>query len=346
MKRLFIAALLALSSIAFGATTVPVQLLNPSGSTSGQAIVSTGATSAPAWGGIGVSGIAAIAANTVLANVTGSSASPAAFAMPGCSASGNSLNYTSGTGFTCATGYALTSGATFTNATGVSYASPTFFVNDSTGIGQAIVALRNSGTIKWGVFNASNASDQFAVGRYVAGAFVDNPITISNSTGLVTLGDGVLAAAGAFTTLSTTANDALFYQNSTSQSFASGTAATVTTWTKVADKVNANFNASTGIFTAPATGFYQVSAQLFWTAAANVSGSGVGTYIVANGVTVAQGSYIETSTATAQTICAVSAVVSLAAGQTIVLQGFQNSGIARTLGGVGALSFMSITRIP
>lgn len=50
MKRLFAlicGALLAGASVA--ATTVPVQLLNPAGSSAGQAIVSTGASSAPEW---------------------------------------------------------------------------------------------------------------------------------------------------------------------------------------------------------------------------------------------------------------------------------------------------------
>lgn len=105
MKKLLTCALLALSSIAFGATTVPVQLLNPTGSSSGQAIVSTGASSAPAWGGIGVNGIAAITANTVLANATGSSASPTAFAMPSCT---TALEWVSGTGFVCNTAGAFT----------------------------------------------------------------------------------------------------------------------------------------------------------------------------------------------------------------------------------------------
>lgn len=50
MKRLLACALLALSSIAFGATTVPVQLLSPAGSTAGQAILSTGPSTAPVWG--------------------------------------------------------------------------------------------------------------------------------------------------------------------------------------------------------------------------------------------------------------------------------------------------------
>jgi len=103
MKKLFASLVALFASVAFGATTVPVQLLNPTGSSSGQAIVSTGASSAPAWGGVGVSGIAAIAANTVLANATGSSASPTALAVPSCSASGYALNWTSGTGFGCTT---------------------------------------------------------------------------------------------------------------------------------------------------------------------------------------------------------------------------------------------------
>lgn len=115
MKKI-IGVLIALySAFAFSATTIPVQLLNPTGSSSGQAIVSTGASSAPAWGGIGVNGIAAIAANTVLANATGSSASPIAFAMPSCTGASNALGYTSGTGIVCnsAINAAQLGGATF-----------------------------------------------------------------------------------------------------------------------------------------------------------------------------------------------------------------------------------------
>lgn len=49
--RKFIAGLLAatLSALALGATTTPIQLLNPAGSTAGQAIVSNGPSSAPGW---------------------------------------------------------------------------------------------------------------------------------------------------------------------------------------------------------------------------------------------------------------------------------------------------------
>ena len=106
MKRIL--ACLSAALFAFGvnaATLLPIQLLNPTGSTSGQTIVSTGASTAPAWGGVPVSGLAAIAANTVLANATASSASPTAFAMPSCA---TALEWTSGTGFVCNTAGAFT----------------------------------------------------------------------------------------------------------------------------------------------------------------------------------------------------------------------------------------------
>ncbi|SAK19280.1 hypothetical protein UA17_01779 [Burkholderia multivorans] len=116
MKRFLAVALLAISSIAFGATLNPVQLLNPAGSSIGQTIVSTGASSAPGWGTIPLSGLSSVAANTVIANFTGSSAAPVAFSMPSCNSSGSALQYASGTGLTCASNYALTTGATFTGA--------------------------------------------------------------------------------------------------------------------------------------------------------------------------------------------------------------------------------------
>lgn len=51
MKRILFFLLLA-ANTAFGATLNPIQLLNPAGSISGQAIVSTGASTAPTWGNV------------------------------------------------------------------------------------------------------------------------------------------------------------------------------------------------------------------------------------------------------------------------------------------------------
>jgi hypothetical protein len=57
MKKLFGGFLALCASAALAATTVPVQLINPAGSTAGQAILSTGASTAPAWGPVALSGV-------------------------------------------------------------------------------------------------------------------------------------------------------------------------------------------------------------------------------------------------------------------------------------------------
>lgn len=139
MKRMLGAILTLIASFSFGATLSPITLLNPAGSTSGQAIVSTGSASAPGWGSpsiptnsVALSGLAQIAANVVLGNPSGSTANVGQIGMPSCSASGGTLQWTSGTGFTCvanafasppATGYGSTTpepvAATTISATGL-----------------------------------------------------------------------------------------------------------------------------------------------------------------------------------------------------------------------------------
>ena len=206
MKRLFFAVLSLIASTAFGTTLNPIQLLNPVGSTSGQAIISTGASSAPAWGGVGVNGIAAIAANTVLANVTGASASPTAAAIQSCSTTTSALQYTSGTGFSCGTGFAALTGASFTGASGLAYSAATFFLNDTSGTNQSAINFDSNGTVRWQMFGQSNSGALWGVSRFVGGAFTDIPLQISNSTGVVTMVDGITStpisgSTGSFTTL-------------------------------------------------------------------------------------------------------------------------------------------------
>lgn len=101
MKK--IASLIALlaSASTFAATLNPIQLLSPVGSSAGQTIVSTGASTAPGWATVPLAGLSSIAANTVVANATASTSAPAAFAMPSCSGTSNALQWTTSTGFTC-----------------------------------------------------------------------------------------------------------------------------------------------------------------------------------------------------------------------------------------------------
>jgi hypothetical protein len=169
MKRILACFAALLAASAFGATTLPVQLLNPTGSTVGQTIVSTGSGSAPGWGTVPLSGLSAVAANTVIANFTGASATPTAFSMPSCSTSSSALQYTSGTGVTCSTAINAATLLGFNWATPGAIGATT----PSTG---AFTTLSASSTVSGSGFSAYLASPP-AIG-------------------------GTAAAAGSFTTLS------------------------------------------------------------------------------------------------------------------------------------------------
>lgn len=132
-----------------------------------------------ATGLIGLSAFAPQSANTVLVNATGSSASPTAYPMPGCSTSSSALNYTSNTGIGCnsAINAASLGGATFAAP------GPIGSTTASTG---AFTTLSASGTVSGTGFSTYLASPP-AIG-------------------------GTAANAGSFTTLSaSTANPSLNY---------------------------------------------------------------------------------------------------------------------------------------
>jgi hypothetical protein len=125
-------------------------------------------------------------------------------------------------------GLAQLTGGTFTGSVALSYATPTIFLNDTSGTGHAFLAYQNNGTNLWDV-QSNTSTSAFIVDRYVAGTAVDSPLSISNSTGLVSIIDGLAvtgtvsgtgfsnylasppsiggttAAAGTFTTLNSTA---------------------------------------------------------------------------------------------------------------------------------------------
>lgn len=197
MKRLLIGALASLFAIAASATTLnPVGLLNPTGSTSGQAIVSSGASTAPAWGNVSATALAAQAANTVVANVTASSASPTAFAMPSCSTSASALNWTNGTGFTCNTSVnAATLGAATFAAPG-----PIGSTTASTG---AFTTLSASSTV-------SGAGFTTLLSPY---ALLANPV-FSGASGVT-----VSQAGNAQVQLNATAQSVSIFNNSTAGNF-------------------------------------------------------------------------------------------------------------------------------
>lgn len=177
MKRLLIGALASLFAIAASATTLnPVGLLNPTGSTSGQAIVSTGASSAPAWGNVSATALAAQAANTVIGNATASSASPTPITVTGCNGAAQALQWTNGSGFGCNSGIA-TSGAN-SNITSLSGLSTALSVSQGgTGATSSASALTNLGA-------APTASPTFTGTVTAAALTASGLITPSSTVGI------------------------------------------------------------------------------------------------------------------------------------------------------------------
>lgn len=177
-------------------------------------------------GTIGLPTLAAQAANTVVANVTGSSASPTAFPMPSCSGANNALRWTSGTGFTCASAIALTSGnlsqfaattsaqlagvisdetgsgalvfatnpslgaATFSGNVAINNSNAQMQVNDTSGTGHSDYYFYNNSSPVWSLRGTNTSTFQLV--RYVGGTLADTPISVANSTGTMTLADAVV----------------------------------------------------------------------------------------------------------------------------------------------------------
>ena len=178
MKRLLTGAFALLLPIAALATTLnPVQLLNPTGSTSGQAIVSTGSSTAPAWANVSATALAAQAANTVIGNATSSSASPTPITVTGCNGSAQALQWTNGSGFGCNSAIA-TSGAN-SNITSLSGLSTALSVaQGGTGAISSAAALTNLGA-------APIASPTFTGTVTAAALTATGVITPSQTAGIV-----------------------------------------------------------------------------------------------------------------------------------------------------------------
>lgn len=108
--------------------------------------------------GITLGNLTQQAANTVLANATGSTANVAAFAMPSCSTSSSALQWTSGTGFTCYANSATTTGtlAQFASTTSAQLAG---IVSDETGSGSLVFGTSptiGTPTISGGTINSAS----------------------------------------------------------------------------------------------------------------------------------------------------------------------------------------------
>jgi hypothetical protein len=85
----------------------------------------------------------------------------------------------------------LADGLTVNKATSVAYSGAALTIND-TGNSKSYLIFANNGTYEWDWGNTSNSSNVFVLDRYVGGTYTDSPIQVSNSTGVVTIPDGLV----------------------------------------------------------------------------------------------------------------------------------------------------------
>lgn len=181
MKRLLLGALALLVSIAASATTLnPIQLLNPAGSSSGQAIVSTGASTAPGWGNVPVANVTGAAA-LAGATFTGAISAPGVTALSGNiqASSGNFLG--NGNGFTIGNTTGLSSGgavqifdATHGNNVSVLIGGSQVANFTSTGINSAAIGSTTAGTGKFTTLQATGAITPSTTAGIVGTTLADN----------------------------------------------------------------------------------------------------------------------------------------------------------------------------
>jgi hypothetical protein len=136
----------------------------------------------------GGTGRNALTANAV---VLGEGSSAVNFAAPGAAgtllaSNGVSADPTFQT--QSALGLATTGANTFTGTQTIANTNPILMFNATSGTTLGTINYDAAGVAVW---QQQAASGTYAIARYNAGSFVDSPLVISNSTGLVTFADGI-----------------------------------------------------------------------------------------------------------------------------------------------------------
>lgn len=185
MKRFIAAVLAALLSIsAYAVTLYPLGLMNPIGSTSGQFITSTGPTTAPTWTTVTLSGLGGVV--SIANGGTGQTSAPAALTALGAASLGTN---------------------TFTGTQVVSASNGAIALNDTSAANKSQVVFQNNSVTAWALSNSSSGSNGWTLDRFVSGSFVNSPISVANSTGVVSFTSQPIiptAAAGTNTTQAAT----------------------------------------------------------------------------------------------------------------------------------------------
>ena len=163
----------------------------------------------------------------------------------------------------------------------------------------------------------------------------------------------VFGMAGAFSTLTAVANDALLYASG-GQTIPANSLTVVTGWSAKFDRNGTNFNAASGFFTAPVNGYYQVSFSAILAAGSNMTLGAYwinGLYAPGSQPTVPNITSVDYFTRAGQQVGKpVTAIVYLKAGYTIAGYVQHNSASSLTNTGIdptgGYPCYFSVAQIP
>lgn len=166
----------------------------------------------------------------------------------------------------------------------------------------------------------------------IAGWTSTTPTVIGNSNVALAAGDGIAITTTSGISTISTAPVAAQVGASVPTSFTTGSPII---WDTVSLDSHSAYSTSTGLFTTPVAGYYEVSTVGF----ANTTGFGA--YIIVNGSPSTAGYLTSVSIAA---ISSGSSIISLSIGDTVGISG-DTSGDVRGNGGVGFTSSFSISRI-
>lgn len=198
-KLLAFAALSTSSAAAFCSTLVPVQLLNPAGSTAGQAIISAGSATAPAWGAVPLAG-GGTGATSASAARTNLGLGTAAIVNTGVSGATVPLLNAANTWSASQTFSGISASGTLTGFSGRLLGIKVFTsggtYTPTTGTAAVYVKVQAGGGAGGGT-PATSAGQSAAGGGGAAGTYAEGYYTTGFSGVTITVGSAGAAASGA-----------------------------------------------------------------------------------------------------------------------------------------------------
>jgi len=254
---------------------------------------------------------------------------------------------------------AVANAATTVPSSLINWASPLAITNGGTGAATASAArtalgLGTSATVNTGTSGATipllNGTNTWASAQTFSVRPTFNGAT-PYDTGNLTIANYAPLASPTFTgtviapTIKTTAMSRVKASTTNAQSIPNNAFTAVTTWTTTQNQ-GSNFVASTGVYTVPVAGDYDVRAGVRFTAATGVIGTQVLIAVAVNGTNVYQSGMAQQNTSGFASQAAGSWLVTCNAGDTITIRAFQNSGAAMTLDGGTGANYVQISQVP